>query len=339
MQETVMVTIPLDPLRQYLLETLGLTPQFDAWPGARVLPYALRDRFEFHAGALLGRPIVLMIHRATTATLTAGEIARRVRRVDAAAGCPAVYVTTHMPAFERARLVAQKIPFIVPGAQLYLPDLGIDFRERLRGVRQAAVLHFAPASQALLIPHLLFDQWDQPWDVTRAADERRYTAMTASRVARELVAAGLFTEHVVKRHRYLHPLRGPRETWELVRPMLRTPVMRRFWLAPDQARAIAGAPLAGVSALAELTMLGVPAWPITALDAKAAHAITGIPVDRTVAGAPVSDGPVCEVWRYAPTLVPGAVTVDPLSLILSLQAEDDARVQGALQELAGQLPW
>lgn len=334
-----MSALPIDQLEEYLLETLGLTPTFGAWHGEQALPYALRDAFEFRAGDLLGRPIVLAIQRATTSDWTVGEIAERMRKLEASAGCPVVYVTMRLPSFARARLVAQRIPFVVPGGQMYLPDLGIDFRERLRGVRQAAVSHLAPATQALLVSHLLFDQWEQRWAVTHAARKRSYTAMTASRAADELVAAELFTEDVIDRQRYLRPIRGPRETWERARPLLRTPVRRRFWLAPDEAHALAGAPLAGVSALATMTMLGTPTWPIVALDAKAAHGLDGPRVDRTVAGAPVSDGPVCEVWRYSPTSVLGAPTVDPLSLILSLQEEDDARVQGALQELAGRLPW
>ena len=331
--------MPLDPLGEYLHETLGLTPQFGEWPGQGMLPYALRDPFEFQAGTLLGHPIVLLIQRATTTGITAGEIAGRVRRIESAAGCPVVFVTTHMPAFARARLVAQKIPFIVPGVQLYLPDLGIDFRERQRSVRQSALVHLAPATQALLIPHLLFDQWAEDWAVTHAAGQRGYTAMTASRAARELVAAELFTEHLVERQRFLRPLHGPRETWELARQLLRTPVIRHVWLDPDDAHALAGAPLAGVSALATMTMLGTPTWPIVALDATAARSLRGHRVDRYAGGAPVSDGPVCEVWRYTPALSPGATTVDPLSLLLSLQTEDDARVQGALQDLAELLPW
>lgn len=333
-----MKTAPLDPLREYLLETLGLTPQFGEWPEQRMLPYALRDPFEFQAGALLGHPILLVMLRATTA-LTVGEIAARVRRIEAAAGCPVVYVTTHMPAFERARFVAQKIPFIVPGVQLYLPDLGIDFRERQRRVRQSAVSHVAPATQALLIPHLLFDPWAEDWAVTHAAGQRGYTTMTGSRAARELVAAELFTEQLVDRQRFLRPLHGPRETWELARPLLRTPVIRHVWLDPADAHALAGAPLAGVSALATLTMLGTPTWPIVALDATTARNLRGHRVDRYAGGVPISDGPVCEVWRYTPTVSPGATTVDPLSLLLTLQTEDDARVQGALQELAEHLPW
>ena len=46
-----------------------------------------------------------------------------------------------------------------------------------------------------------------------------------------------------------------------------------------------------------------------------------------------------QVWSYSPALVPGATTVDPLSLALSLQDNADDRIQLALDELERQRPW
>ena len=43
-----------------------------------------------------------------------------------------VYVTGALASYERKRLIEQKVPFMVPGNQLYLPDLGIDLREYFR---------------------------------------------------------------------------------------------------------------------------------------------------------------------------------------------------------------
>ena len=46
-----------------------------------------------------------------------------------------------------------------------------------------------------------------------------------------------------------------------------------------------------------------------------------------------------QLWNYSPALVPDANTVDPLSLTISLQENADDRIQLALDELKGQLPW
>ena len=46
-----------------------------------------------------------------------------------------------------------------------------------------------------------------------------------------------------------------------------------------------------------------------------------------------------ELWHYSPAIVPDSDTVDPLSLTLSLQGNQDERVQLALDELKGRFPW
>ena len=49
-------------------------------------------------------------------------------RIWTIAGHPVVYVTEALASYERRHLIAKKVPFIVPGNQLYLPELGIDLR-------------------------------------------------------------------------------------------------------------------------------------------------------------------------------------------------------------------
>ncbi|MCK7468892.1 MAG: hypothetical protein MZU91_12730 [Desulfosudis oleivorans] len=58
--------------------------------------------------------------------------AARLDKLRQLAGMPVVYVTRTLASYERKRLIEQKVPFLVPGNQLYLPDLGIDLREYFR---------------------------------------------------------------------------------------------------------------------------------------------------------------------------------------------------------------
>jgi hypothetical protein len=46
-----------------------------------------------------------------------------------------------------------------------------------------------------------------------------------------------------------------------------------------------------------------------------------------------------QVWSYAPNLGIERKTVDPLSLTLSLQDQQDERILQALEDLRGQFPW
>ncbi len=61
-----------------------------------------------------------------------------------------VYVRKRITAYNRKRRVEQKIPFVVPGNQMYLPVLGLEFREYFRKPRPHQS-ELRPSSQAVLI--------------------------------------------------------------------------------------------------------------------------------------------------------------------------------------------
>jgi hypothetical protein len=84
-------------------------------------------------------------------------------------------------------------------------------------------------------------------------------------------------------------------------------------------------------------MLTEPTWPVyamTATDWKAATAAGVRELPEPEAGAQE-----WQLWSYSPALLPDATTVDPLSLMLSLRDNADDRIQLALDELKGHLPW
>jgi hypothetical protein len=100
-----------------------------------------------------------------------------------------IYVREQVASHQRKRLIEQRIPFIVPGNQLYLPMLGIDLREHFRKQRQRP-LKFKPATQALVL-HLLLHHDDTPRTPVELAERLGYTKMTMSRALDELEAEQL----------------------------------------------------------------------------------------------------------------------------------------------------
>ena len=88
---------------------------------------------------------------------------------------PVVYVTTTLASYERKRLVQQKVPFIVPGNQLYLPELAIDLREYFRRRSVPPTNGFSPSTQAMLITALLRAPWSAAWQPSQAATTLRDT--------------------------------------------------------------------------------------------------------------------------------------------------------------------
>ena len=324
-------------VRHYLHEVLGVSaPDAKPWARTNELPYFLRGAFEFSELELLGRPVVLMMGRAEQKQ-SLSEVRAWLDKVRALAGQPAVYVTDALASYERRRLIEQKVPFIVPGNQLYLPDLGLDLREYFRQRSRVRGAALSPSAQAVLIAALLHQPWQAEWQPSKMAVALGYTPMTLSRVVKELTATGLATVHTVSRSRWLRMKQPARQTWEQAVPVLRSPVKRTIWVLPEHSAANWPGRLAGLSALACYSMLTEPKWPVRAVTIAQWKEATGAGVRELP--EPVAGAQEWQLWSYSPALLPGAATVDPLSLKLSLQEHTDDRIQLALDELEGQLPW
>ncbi len=334
----VLSVLPLaTAVQRYLHDTLGvLMPDVRPWAQVSKLPYFLQDAFEFTELELLGHPIVLAMVRAEKKP-SLSEVRIWLDKIGALGGQPVVYVTDALASYERRRLIEQKVSFIVPGNQLYLPELGLDLREYFRQRAVAVAASLSPAAQAMLITALLHQPWQAELQLSEVAVALGYTPMTLSRVVKELTAAKLATAYTVGRSRWLRMAHPPQQTWEQAKPLLRSPVKRVVWVLPDGGAANQSRPLAGLSALARYSMLAEPKWPVYAVSAaqwkEAANAgVRALP-------EPVAGASEWQLWAYHPALLPGAATVDPLSLTLSLQDNADERIGLALDELKGQLPW
>ncbi|MBL8473538.1 MAG: hypothetical protein KF778_08330 [Rhodocyclaceae bacterium] len=323
-------------VRTYLHDVLGLTThEAKPWARASELPYFLSDAFEFSELELLGQPVVLAQARAYQPH-SVGEVRIWMEKVQALTGQAAVYVTDALASYERKRLIEQKVAFIVPGNQLYIPYLGLDLREYFRRRPVAAAETLSPSAQAILLAALLQQPWQAEFQPSRIGSGLGYSAMTVSRATKELVAIGLATAYQVGRSHWLRIEQGPREIWARVQSVARSPVQRNIWVTSNTP-VPANARLAGPSALARFSMLSAPRVPVVALDAAAWK----LAADAGVRESPESGAATQEwqIWRYSPALVPNAATVDPLSLTLSLRDNADDRIQIALDELQEQLPW
>jgi hypothetical protein len=320
---------------RYLKHILGVTPQIKPWEATGKLPYFLQDAYELRELRLLEHRYLLAGNRRKAAS-PPRRLRDQLSKLEEATGLPAVFVTHALRSYERKHLIDQKVPFIVPGNQLYLPTVGLDLREYFRQSPASGFESLSPATQALLISALLRDPWEADWQPGPVIAALGYTAMTGSRAIRELRAAGVATVRQEGRTRVLHMDRAPADIWQQVKPMMSTPVKRTKWVRlPVKMRKLY--PLAGLSALARYSNMVEPTVPVQALSAaqwKIAKA-----ADLEVLAAPNDEACEWQIWSYAPILVPNNNVVDPLSLWLSLHGASDDRAQLALDELEKRLPW
>ena len=321
-------------IQRYLHDTLGLRAGLRPWTGAGKLPYFLQEAYAIRQLMLHGHSVLLAQDKRThRPKLT--DLRTQIERLRAAAQIPVIYVTDALASYERKRLVEQRVPFLVPGNQLYLPDLGIDLREYFRQPKAEAGTALSPATQAVLISLLLSKPWRNDWVPAEMVAKLGYTPMTLTRVLRELATAGLAEVRRQGRARHLHTEGTPQELWERARKPMRSPVKRSVWV-PTTTKNAPALRLAGLSALARLTQLADPPWPVYAVGPNEWRKakLDGL----KLLPQPADGCSEWQLWAYSPELARGTRVVDPLSLTLSLEQGADERVQMALDELRKHLP-
>jgi len=322
----------LRQLERYLRDALGIDVTAAPWPYADRLPHFVKERYAFARMRMLETPCLLVID-SNHAEESPAAVRKHLDLLRAKYEGEVVYVRPQVTAYNRKRLIEQKVPFIVPGNQMYLPMLAVDLREHFRRTR-LALPAFSPATQAVVIYALLNDVKEEltPLELARRLG---YAPMTMTRAFDELEAANLGIATVRGRERCLRFPDTRKETWAKAQPFLRSPANKRLFVRQ-------GAPLpgihAGLTALAHYSMLAPPAYTTMAVSREQwkkyrdRHKTIEVP-------AADPDGLEIQVWSYPPALFAQKDVADPLSLYLSLKDDTDERTQGSLDEMMRKFGW
>jgi DNA-binding MarR family transcriptional regulator len=322
-----------ESIERYLHDTLGLTARLDLWTSSERLPIYLRDGFRFYQTTLLDTPCLLMVDRAEEAPSPA-TVRKQMDQVQPKWEGELIYVRPQVASHQRRRLIEQRVPFLVPGNQLYLPMLGIDLREHFRKQQQTP-LTFKPATQALVLQLLLGREGGLQSPV-EFAERLGYTKMTMSRAFDELEAEQLCDVSKEGRERQLRLKDTRPDLWKAALPLLRSPVRQRKqvrWYNHGPK-----APIAGLSALAKRSMLAPPEHVVYAFS-KDQFEEQRSQYERLPAKTDDPNAVGIEIWHYDPQLFAKTEIVDPFSLYLSLRDDEDERVQASLQKMMEGLQW
>jgi len=323
----------LHELECYVHDALGASVKTAPWTRADRLPHFLRERYRFAHAELLGLRALLVID--TNPEEQSPAIVRKHMDIlHTKQHMDLIYVRAQVTAYNRKRLIEQKVPFIVPGNQMYLPMLAIDLREHFRRIR-AETPTFSPSTQVVVLYALLHDA-KQVLIPTEMAPLLGYSAMTMTRAFDELETANIAEVAVRGRERCLRFNGERREIWEKAQPFLRSPVNKRIFIrrSEDVEHSIR----AGLTALAHYSMLAAPAYTTYALSRedwkvlRKRHKIIEVPAQDP-------DASEIEVWWYPPALFAEHGIADPLSLYLSLKPDHDERTETALEEMMAKFKW
>ena len=323
----------LHELERYLHDALGVSVKTTPWSGVGQLPPVLRERYRFAKAELLGLRALLVID-ANPEEQSPATVRKHLDMLQSKQPAELIYVRARVTAYNRKRLIEQKVPFIVPGNQMYLPMLAIDLREHFRRIREEAPT-FSPSTQVVVLHAMLRDA-GQVLIPSEMAPLLGYSAMTMTRAFDELETAKLAEVTVRGRERCLRFIGDRREIWEKAQPFLRNPVSKRLFIR--RINGAEGATHAGLTALAHYSMLAPPAYTTYALSREEWKTLRQ---QHKIIEVPVQDPDVSEieVWWYSPARFAEHGMVDQLSLYLSLKADHDERIETALEEMMEKFKW
>ena len=319
-------------LQRYLEGTLHVPARVVPLEGAPSVPSFLSRMYSLHEAHVAERRCIFLATADNTASPS--DIAKHVALVRSAVDAIVVFVAPWLSAHNRSRLIGHGVPFVVPGNQLYIPDVAMDLRERFRTPKPRRLAGLSPAAQAVLF-HRLLRLDETATTPSFVATQLHYSAMSIGRAFDDLVSAGLAHTERYGRERHIRFRAEGRQLFDASRNLLRSPVRTEKFIRHVHP----ALPLkhAGESALAELTDLSPPPLPAFAVAAthwkSVAQACKLVETDRDQASH------IVETWSYDPAALSDAHTVDPLSLYAQLHDHRDERVSMAAERLLDGMPW
>lgn len=326
----------IDATVEYLTRVTGETPWIGAMPDQLVstLPLYLRQRYEFFRAHVFGRQCVLARENSATGELSPTEYGNEVIQLKGRFKEEVILVLTKLPSYVRNRLVKQRVPFIVPGKQMFLPMLMIDLQEHFPKWTDRMRPTLSAASQVVVIYQILKEPLDEI-PLGQIATRLGYSAMVMSKVQDELQTAGLCEVNRTWRTVSLHFTARGKELWQRAEPLLITPVRRRIWIRWGQSRA--RAVVAGTTALSRVSMIADDPVPTYAMrDKQLASAMDNGEIFGC--GGPEEAAARMEAWKYDPWVLADDGVADRCSLYLSLRQSSDERIQKEMRSLVDGIP-
>lgn len=231
--------------------------------------------------------------------------------------------------YQKKKMVEGNIPFIRPGRELYLPFLGVVLASEREKVH-ARVERISFITQKLLLT-VLYRQIRRATG-TKLAGELGVSCMTATRCLDELEAIIPNLIHREGRGRLLVWDGTWRDYWETIRPTLRNPVVKKYYLETPLDTKLS---LGGISAICHYSMLSDNSYPTYAVTKTVAvelglSKLPQVPMEEIPAA-------VVLVIGYEISLCKEEMVCDPLTAILSLDEDEqtDPRVEKAICEIEG----
>ncbi len=319
-------------IKNFINDVLGISLVITPFSAER-LPFVLKDQYDFFVAVLNNYQFLFLFNKGGQMP-TPAAIRKHCDMLKDYFEYDVVYAADEMTSYDRKRLLEQRVAFVVPQRQLYIPVLGIAFKE-IFGTRQEKKAVLGTCAQ-LIVLSFLHHKLPFPMRLSDVTKLFGYSKMSACRAFDELEAFGLAASTLAQRERALKFMKHGRKLWTAALPFLASPVKKEIELTsfpPELEKC-----RAGLTALTESTMLAAPRQRVAAITLSTWNNFCKTSGGNTYV---VSHGGEVklQLWRYSPSLFGENDSTDKLSLFLSLRSDHDERVKMALEDMLKEFVW
>ena len=332
----------MEKISTYIYDVLGYNAQPQPVVKSRLgrLPLFITETYNFYDLILLNRDLILAEIK-DEENFSILQIEKQFAQIKQALDKKVVLVADNITAFNRKRLIERGINFIIPGKQLFLPDLLIDLRETYSNLRvRVKEQKLLPSAQFILLYHILH-RYEKikidEYPLFRLADKFKYTKMAISNAADDLKYHGLCTVTGSK-EKFIHFEFDRIELWNRAEKLLVNPVLKRVYVDEKPSIFLY---CSNACALSEYSEMNRSKQQYYAIEKDRFYELQK---NGQLKNLNDREGKIClEVWKYDPDILTREVTgesnVDPLSLYLSLKESHDERIEMALEKIIDKFIW
>lgn len=317
-------------LKIYIKEVLGLDLEINPinQDSLKKLPLYLKGGYRIYQAKLFDKDLLFV---EVSSEYTTEKLRIHLDTIKKAYDTNTVAILNQLEAYKRLRLIEKKIPFIVPGKQMYMPDLLVDIREfGLKPKEQPKAM--SPAAQLLLLYHLQVESL-AGINLKSIAEKLNYDKATITRTTGYLQNMQICYLKGTK-DKSIYFRSEKKELWETVKPLMHSPVKKTSYY--NGRVAYQNMYKANTNALAHYSDLNSDAVEHYAVQQGYHQFIEEACLEKTA----IFEGNICvEEWKYNPGLLSKDGFVDPLSLFLCFKDNPDERIQIAIEKMIHSIKW
>jgi DNA-binding transcriptional ArsR family regulator len=318
-------------LKKYLNSLFGKDFTIQDYNFTNSVPLYLDDGYRFQMVRIQGTSFIAM--EPTTKEYRLPTLVKHLAKASQLSGLDCALVFSSLRSSQRSALLQQRVPFLVPGAQLYLPFVGCAFTEKKTNTLCLPEA-MAPGTQLVFL-YVYYRKTSTPVTASELATQLKLSKATLTRAVRTLKQLGLISIQLEGTKKLLTTAITPkRNLLDAAKPYLKSPVHQTIYLSSQPKKSFLG----GILALSSQTMLSANkkdgSYVVSRSRAKEIESDKISEQDfLDFGGFPV------ELWKYDPALLSSGKTVDSISLILSFNQDYDERTEQALQSVKENISW